>query len=408
MPLPFSGVGQNGVTRMSFPQRKAAIVGVYNTRQARMIEGTSWNLALEAIQGALDDAGLKHSDIDGLSSMMYDASLIAQQMWVEQLGGRPMTYTSHGLAGALVTKAAAAIAAGLTNVVCIYFGNAGVRAGPSKQRAATEGPAVRKAPRVPDWDFNVHGAYMSAWYALWTRRYMDQFNAPYENLAEYPVIARYHATLNPASIMGERGEITVQDVIDSPMISSPLHRLDCSLDNDGGYAILIASAEIAKNCRKAPVWVLGGGEGIHTDFYMSFTNDWIDENGQSARKASEIAFGNSGISRDEIDVTGMYDCFPVTMARNIEEMGFCKLGEGHEYIKEGHLKLGGKLPTNTDGGLLSHSHCGSPSGLHVVEVVKQLRGECDARQVKDAKIGAVLSQGFAVHGVVGISILGKD
>ena len=394
---------------MSFPQRKAAIVGVYNTKQARMLEGTPWTLALEAIQGALDDAGLKHSDIDGLSSMMYDASLTAQQMWVEQLGGRPMTYTSHGIAGALVTKAAAAIAAGLTNVVCIYFGNAGMRAGPSKQRAAQEqAPVVRKAPRVPDWDFNIHGAYMSAWYALWTRRYMDQFNAPYENLAEYPVIARYHATLNPASIMGERGEITVQDVIDSPMISSPLHRLDCSLDNDGGYAIIVTSAEVAKNCRKDPVWVLGGGEGIYTDFYMSFTNDWINDNGQSVRKASEIAFGNSGISRDEIDVAAMYDCFPVTMARNIEEMGFCKLGEGHEYIKEGHLKLGGKLPTNTDGGLLSHSHCGNPSGMHVVEVVKQLRGECDARQVKDAKIGAVLSQGYAVHGVAGVAILGKD
>ena len=89
---------------MSFPQRKAAIVGVYNTKQAKMLEGTPWTLALEAIQGALDDAGLKHSDIDGLSSMMYDASLTAQQMWVEQLGGRPMTYTSHGIAGALVTK----------------------------------------------------------------------------------------------------------------------------------------------------------------------------------------------------------------------------------------------------------------------------------------------------------------
>ncbi|MBV1918076.1 MAG: thiolase family protein [Sphingomonadaceae bacterium] len=393
---------------MTFPSRKAAIVGVYNTKQAKMLEGTSWTLALEAIQGALDDAGLKHEQIDGLGSMMYDASLRAQQQWTEQLGGHPITFTSHGMAAGLVTKAAAAIGAGLTNVVCIYFGNAGVRAGPSKQRASMEAAQIAKAPRVPDWDFNIHGGYMTAWYALWTRRYMDQFNAPYENLAEYPVIARHHATLNPASIMGERGEITVQDVIDSPMISDPLHRLDCSLDNDGGYAIIVASAEIAKDCRKDPVWVLGGGEAMYTDFYMSFTDDWINDNGQAVRRASEIAFGNSGISHDEIDVTGLYDCFPVTMARNLEEMGFCKFGEGHEFIKEGHLKLGGKLPANTDGGLLSHSHCGNPSGLPVVEVVKQLRGECDQRQVKDAKIGAVLSQGFAVHGLTGISILGKD
>jgi len=393
---------------MSFPSRKAAIVGVYNTRQAKMLEGTPWTLALEAIRGALDDAGLDHSDIDGLGSMMFDSSLIAQQQWVEQLGGHPMGYTTHGLAGGIVAKASAAIAAGLANVVCIHFGNAGMRAGPSRQRAAQETPQAAKAPRVPDWDFNIHGGYMSAWYALWTQRYMAQFDAPYENLAEYPVIARYHATLNPDSIMGERGEITVQDVIDSPMISSPLHRLDCSLDNDGGYAILIASEQIARNCRKEPVWVLGGGEGMYTDFYMSFTDDWINDNGQAVRRATDTAFDNCDVARSDIDVTGMYDCFPVTMARNVEEMGFCKVGEGHEFIKEGHLRLGGKLPTNTDGGLLSNSHCGNPSGLHVVEVVKQLRGECGARQVKDAKIGAVLSQGYAVHGIAGVAILGTD
>jgi acetyl-CoA acetyltransferase len=192
------------------------------------------------------------------------------------------------------------------------------------------------------------------------------------------------------------------------MVADPLHLLECPLDNDGGYAFVVASKEIARNCRKAPVWILGGAESIYTDFYMSITPDWISDKGQAVRRSADLAFDKAGVGRNEIDVLGLYDCFPVTVARDLEEVGFCKLGEGADYIHEGHLRLGGKMPANTDGGLLSHSHNGNPSGFQVIEVARQLRGECGARQVEGAKIGCALSQGFAVHGLGATLVMAAD
>jgi len=121
-----------------------------------------------------------------------------------------------------------------------------------------------------------------------------------------------------------------------------------------------------------------------------------------------MAFQIAGVSRDDIDVGGLYDCFTVTMLRDLEEMGFCKLGEGADYFKEGHTRLGGSMPCNTDGGLLSNSQCTHPSGMHTIEVVRQLRGECGERQVPDARIGISLAQGMAVHGRAGTLIMARD
>jgi acetyl-CoA acetyltransferase len=181
--------------------------------------------------------------------------------------------------------------------------------------------------------------------------------------------------------------------------------LDCSLDNDGGYAIVVASGDIARDCRTEPVWVLGGAEAVHTDFYTTIQDPWFPEDGDSVRRTAALAFAMAGVGRDEIDVAGLYDCFPITMIRDLEELGFCELGEGVEYFKEGRTRLGGSMPCNTDGGLLSNSHCAQPSGLHTIEVVRQLRGECGRRQVPNAKIGLSLAQGFAVHGMAGTLVM---
>jgi acetyl-CoA acetyltransferase len=243
---------------------------------------------------------------------------------------------------------------------------------------------------------------------MWARRYMHEFNVTNADLAEVAVFTRYHATLNPDSVMGSRGEITVEDVLASRYVCEPLHLLDCSIDNDGGYAVVIASAERARDCRRKPVWILGGAEAYYTDFYATINDPWFPNQGKAVRKATDRAFGLAGISRDEIDVAGLYDCFTVTTIRDLEEMGFCKLGEGADYVKEGHLRLGGSMPTNTDGGLLSNSHCGDPSGLHTIEVVRQLRGECGARQVPNPKIGVSLQQGWAVHGLASTLVMAVD
>jgi acetyl-CoA acetyltransferase len=331
--------------------------------------------------------------------MPFQSPLSLHMQWAEMLGGRPITLLEvSGGAGSL-SKAALGIGAGQCEVVVIFFANAGYRIGPG-HAAAQPG-----APRLSDMHYMIHGAYMSPWYAMWTRRYIHDFGVDPQHLSEYPIIARRHATLNPAALMGSAGEITLDDVYASRMISDPLHRLECPLDNDGGYAIVVASEAVARNCRKPPVWILGGDEATWTDPYMTITPDWFPEQGQAVRRAADIAFGMAGVTRDDVDVASLYDCFPVTVARDLEEMGFCGRGEGARFIHEGHLALGGKLPTNTDGGLLSHSYPGNPGGLQVIEVARQLRGECGDRQVRNAKIGAVLSQGWAVHGLVGVAVL---
>jgi acetyl-CoA acetyltransferase len=387
---------------MAFPSRKAAIVGVYATQQARGLPRTMWSLELEAIKGALDEAGLSHTQVDGLIPMAYETPLNLHMAWAEQLGGRPITYMDVGNGSSAVAKATNAIAAGMANVVVIYFANANNPNGPSQLKV------LEKAPRVDDFQFMIPGAYMSVWYAMWTRLYMHEFGVAQEVLAEYPVRMRHNATLNPASIMGARGEITVEDVMASRMIASPLHLLECPLDNDGGYAIVVASEAIARDCKTKPVWVLGGAEATYTDSYRTITAPWNAPEGAAVRRCSKMAFEMAGITHDEIDVTGLYDCYAVTVARDLEEMGFCKLGEGADYMAEGHLWLDGKMPANTDGGLMANSHNGNPSGLHTIEVTRQLRGECGARQVKDPRIGVTLAQGWSVHGLAGALVLAAD
>jgi acetyl-CoA acetyltransferase len=334
--------------------------------------------------------------------MAFDTPLSLHMAWAEQLGGRPVTLLDVGSGSSGVAKAAVAIAAGMAEVVVIFFANAGFRVGPRGQ------PITERAPRVEDFDFMIHGAYMTPWYAMWTHLYMKQFGVAQEDLALVSVINRYHATLNPASLMGSRGEITVDDVMESRMIATPLHVLECPLDNDGGYAIVVASEAVARDCAKKPVWVLGGAEAAYTDSYRTITAPWIGQEGAAVRRCADMAFDMAGIGRDEIDVAGLYDCYPVTLARDLEEMAFCELGEGADYIKAGHTRLGGKMPTNTDGGLMSNSHNGNPSGMHTIEVVRQLRGECGRRQVPDAKIGVSLAQGWAVHGLAGAVVMAAD
>jgi acetyl-CoA acetyltransferase len=344
---------------MGFPSRQAAIVGVYTTEQARRLPRTSVSLQLEAVRGALDDAGLTPADVDGLLPMDPDPrpGAVSEHMyWAEQLGEHPMTFMETGIASGAIAKAAVAIAAGMANVAVLFYGKAGWQVGPGGQQTPD------RAPRVGEWGFETHGAYMTAWYAMWTQRYMHEFGYTEEDLAHVPVTHRYHATLNPASVMGSRGEITVEDVVGSRYIAEPLHLLDCSIDNDGGYAVVVASAEVARDCRKTPVWILGGAEAAHTDFYMSIQDPWFPPGGASVRRTADRAFAMAGVSREDIDVAGLYDCFSITMLRDLEELGFCGVGEGAAYVREGHTRLGGAMPCNTDGGLLSNSHVGNPAG----------------------------------------------
>jgi acetyl-CoA acetyltransferase len=384
-------------------------VGVYTTEQRRGIDRSPFSLELESIRGALADAGLTIADVDAvipMDSPRHTASTMEHrftqhQFWAEQLGSKALGLIEIAGASGAVAKAALAISAGMCEVVVISYGKSGYSVGPG-------GDPPERAPRVGEWDFGVAGSYYATWYAMWARRYMHEFGVTSEDLARVAVTQREFATLNEASLMGKRGKITVDEVLASRMICEPLHLLDCALDNDGGYAIVVTSEAIARNCRKKPVWVLGGAEAVFTDFYMSVPDPWFPEEGAAVRRCSDRAFAMAGVARDDIDVAGLYDCFTITVLRDLEEMGFCGIGEGAEYVREGRTALGGKMPTNTDGGLLSNSHNGDPSGMHTIEVVRQLRGECGERQVPDAQIGVSLQQGWTVHGVASTVIMGRD
>jgi len=393
---------------MGFPQRQAAIVGVYTMAQSRLPDRTSFSLQLEAIKGALDDAGLTIKDVDGVAPLLKSSHLDgtdrAEQFWAEQFGGRPLNLHEAGPAAGALVRAAACISAGMADVVVAFFGKSGRRTGPR----GTPVPDADRAPRAAEFGFTPYGAYMTTFYALWAQRYMHEFGVGSEDLAEVAVFTRHHATLNPDSVMGHKGDITVEQVVNSRYICEPLHLFDCSIDNDGCYAVVLASADRAKDCRKKPIWILGGAEAVYTDFYSSFTDPWFPDEGNAVRRSADRAFGLASVSRDDIDVAGLYDCFTITTIRDLEEMGFCKLGEGAEFVKEGHCRLGGKMPTNTDGGLLSNSHPGDASGLHTIEVARQLRGECGDRQVPNAKLGVALQQGYAVHGLAGTLVLAAD
>jgi len=274
-------------------QRRAAIVGVYTTEQARFMQRSAISLQLEAVKGALDDAGLPHTAVDGLIPL--DAApngrgTQAHMFWAEQLGERPVTFMDIGLASGGAAKAALAVSAGLCNVAVLFWGKAGWQLGPGGT------PVADRAPRVEDFSFALAGAFYTTWYALWARRYMHEFGVTSEDLAEVAVTHRHHATLNPASVMGRRGPVTVADVIGSRMVCDPLHLLDCAIDNDGGYAIVIAAEDVARDCRKQPVWVLGGAEATYTDAYTTIDVPWFPEDGKAVRRTADMAFRIAGVS----------------------------------------------------------------------------------------------------------------
>jgi acetyl-CoA acetyltransferase len=388
---------------MGFPSGKVAVVGVYTTNQGKRLGRSKQSLELEAIKGALDDAGLSVADVDGLLPLLAESWSKTHMYWAEQLGERPITYCGTGQGQGAAAKGAVAIASGMCNVAVAFWGSAGASNSPGSVGVPD------RAPRVGEFSYlyQAFGAYMTPLYALWAQRYMHEFGTTSEQLAQVAVIARQHAMLNPASVMGGRGPLTVDDVVNSRMIADPLHLYDCAIENDGGYAFVLASEEIARHCRYEPIWILGGAEATATDVYTTFVDPWFPETGFGVRKCANLAFDMAGVGRDEIDVAWLYDCFTVTFLRDLEEMGFCDIGDGADLVHSGMTRLGGTMPCNTDGGLLSNSHTGNPSGMGVIEVVRQLRGQCANRQVPDASIGATLGQGGSVHGLASTLILGR-
>ncbi|MFC2058603.1 hypothetical protein ACFLTS_03030 [Chloroflexota bacterium] len=394
--------------------KNVAIVGVYTTEQGYLVDRTTMSLYAEGIKGALDDAGMKKEEIDGIANDWH--------VWLSQFD--PMKMGTFGYPGwwgqylktnirwyypllgsFAVWNAAIAISTGQCNTVLIP--NAMSVSNLAKQVGRD---AMVKAMALPTEFVGPWGPILPSWYAMVARLHMHHFGTTSEQMAEVAVAMREWAIMNPEAMMYSKGPLTTQDVLNSRMICDPLHLLDICLANDGGYFILMTTAERAKDCRKPPVYILGGGECHRLPMYINAPradSSYKDWHPTPAAEAGQAAFQMAGVTHDDIDVAEIYDCFTITVIKMLEDLGFCKQGEGGSFVEGGTLRPGGKLPCNTHGGLLSHSHNGVPGAGHVIEAVRQLRGECGPRQLKDPKIALALNQGgpFAYASTV---ILSKE
>ena len=399
--------------------QRVAIVGVGTSEFAREIaDKTTMQLRIEATKKAVDDAGLALKDLDGIlcgegGNPYYDNRRHHME-FSEMLGlyETPICMTipmGGATAGACIDIARWALETGRSKYVLIVSGSKESGTGRSARGHAFTDRLARLEMHYPDYEWP-YGPLMPSFYGLVAQRHMHEYSTTEEELASYSVAIRYNASLNPDAVY--RTPITVDDVLSSRMISSPLHMLHCCMVNDGAVAFVMTTEERAKDLKQEPVYVLGCGGG-QAGYWTGFLANGGADKGYSlvrtmAKRAADDAFGEAGISRDDVDLVTCCDNFAITPLVQVEDYGFCAKGEGGPFAGEdgSRLRVGGELPLNTHGGLLSCNHAAT-NFQNPVEVAIQLRGHAGDRQVQGAKIGfAGTSAGIiSTHYV---AILGTD
>jgi len=360
---------KKGVFKSMSINGKAYIAGVYEHPTRKAVDKPLAQLHAESALGALADAGLTKDDVDGyfcagdapglgpLSLVDY-MGLNLKHMDATETGGS--SYVLH------VGHAAEAIAMGKCSVALITLAG----------RPRAEGMATGTAPRnygssAPDVAFEFpFGPTVVNMYAMCAQRHMYEYGTTSEQLAWIKVAASHHAQYNEHAML--RNVVTVDEVVNSPMISDPLHRLDCCVISDGGGAIIVTSPEVAKSLKRPLVKVLGAGEAPKHQM-----GGRIDLTYSGARWSGPLAFEEAGVKPSDMKYASIYDSFTITVLMQLEDLGFCEKGEGGKFVSDGNLIAGtGKLPFNTDGGGLCNNHPANRGGLtKVIEAVRQLRGE---------------------------------
>lgn len=367
--------------------KTAAIVGVGESNQhGAVVDGYSpMGLLAEASLNALSDAGLTVHDVDGVLTGEGSGVFNHSVAFAEYLGIRSRFSTTIGLGGASAVAsllhAVRAIEAGLCSTVLIANGS--MRSPQAPQDRST---AVARMAGLGHPQYEIpYGPLLISQYAMAAQRHMHEFGTTAEQLAEVAVTTREHARRTPGAQM--TAPITIEDVLHSRWISEPLHLLDCCIISQGAGAFVVTRADKARDCRTTPVSILGGGEGHRNEYLTSMT----DLTSTGMQEAGATAFARAGVTPVEVDFAEIYDCFTITVLMDLEDLGFCKKGEGGSFVENGRLTLRGELPVNTHGGLLSYCHIGGIN--HIVEAARQLRGDCGDRQVRDATIGVVTGNG---------------
>jgi acetyl-CoA C-acetyltransferase len=366
---------------------KAYIAGAYEHPTRKAPDKSVAQLHAEVAKGALDDAGLSRNDVDGYFCA-GDAPGLGPLSMVDYLGlqVRHVDSTDTGGSSYLVhvAHAAQAIAAGKCNVALVTLGG----------RPRSEGSSGTQprswAAAAPDGPFEVpYGAATVNMYALVAMRHMHEFGTTSEQLAWIKVAASQHAQHNPNAML--RDVVTVEEVLASPMIADPLHRLDCCVVSDGGGALVVVRPEVAKSLKRPRVAIRGAGEAAKGQQGGKLDLTW-----SAAARSGPLAFAEAGVTPADIKYASIYDSFTITVLMQLEDLGFCKKGEGGRFVADGNLISGvGKLPFNTDGGGLCNNHPANRGGMtKVIEAVRQLRGEAHPRvQVADCDLALARGMG---------------
>ncbi len=379
---------------MSTPDT-ACIVGAYE-HPTRKAEGISLaQLHADVARGALNDAGLALSDIDGYFCAA-DAPGVGGMTMAQYLGLKLRYSESTETGGSSyighVRHAALAIAQGKCNIALITCADNQVA---TRQFLGLGGVSWRGAPEVPFEDLYYAGP--AALYGLVAQRHMYEFGTTSEQLAWIKVAASHHAQHNPRALL--RDVVTVEDVVTSPMVSAPLHRLDCCVMSDGGGALILARPDIARSLGRPIVKLRGAGEAVKHG-----NGGKVDLSYSAGRWSSATAFEEAGVTPADIKYASLYDSFTITVLMQIEDLGFCAKGEGGTFVADGNLISGvGKLPFNTDGGGLCNSHPGNRGGItKLLEAVRQARGEAHpAVQVPNCDIVVAHGTGGSLAGYHG-------
>jgi acetyl-CoA acetyltransferase len=380
---------------------QACIVGIGETAVCRKpgsgLSATA--LQLKAALAAIADAGLEPAQIDGILPFpnLGKSEVFAASLGCTNLRFAATLHMGGAMPVAALRLAALAVASGAARHVLVPGGWNGYSGARVRETSSTDVDSIPGGEIARDFYLPFGLTAPPQWYALMARRHMHEFGTTEAQLGAVAIAMRRHAQLNPAALMHGK-PLTMDEYLASPMIASPYRLYDCSLETDGAAAYVVTSAERARDLQRKPVYIMGAAAG------QPYPADEIcgrpDFHGIGLTHAAPEAFAMAGITPADADFAQIYDCFTFEVIQQLEEAGFCQRGEGGAFVENGGIELGGRLPVNTHGGLLSHAHL---LGLgHVVEAVRQLRGEAGARQVPDAQIGVVTGWGDFGDGSIAV------
>lgn len=380
---------------------KACIVGIGETPFCRKPGSglSEMGIQLKAAVAALEDAGLKAAQIDGILPFpnVGKAEAFAASLGCENLRFAATLHMGGAAPVGSLRMAAMAVTSGAADYVMVPGGWNGYSGARVRETAANDVNSIPGGEIARDFYMPFGLTAPPQWYALMARRHMHEYGTTAEQFGAVALAMRKHAQLNPAALMHGK-PLTMADYLASPYIASPYRLLDCCVETDGAAAFIVTTVERARDLRQKPVYIMGAAAG--QPYPADEITNRADFHRTGLTNTAPEAFRMAGVSPADADFAQIYDCFTFEVIQQLEEAGFCKRGEGGAFVENGGIELGGRLPVNTHGGLLSQAHVLGIS--HVVEAVRQLRGEAGARQVPDAEIGVVTGWGDFGDGSIAV------